>query len=78
MAKGNIQDFVRDGTAWFRCTQCGAETTIIKWDFDIDRRIELVNHDKTAASIQAFVAQHTLCKPPSIQTALFPEEKENG
>lgn len=67
---GNIVDFVRDGHAWFQCTQCGAETTILKWDFDHERNFEVINNERTISSISSFVEQHKLCKPSTIQTEL--------
>lgn len=67
----NVQDFVRDGHAWFKCTQCGAETTILKWDFDHERGYEVINNLKTASSIASFVEQHKLCKPSIVQVEIF-------
>lgn len=81
MKKGNVIDFVRDGHAWLKCAQCGAETTIIKWDFDHDRGFEVINHDRTISSIASFHSQHMLCKPSTLQTDLFKgkvEEVNNG
>jgi hypothetical protein len=74
---GNVKDFVRDGHAWFKCLECGAETTILKWDFDHQRGFEVINNDRTVDNIVSFSTKHRLCKSETVQTDLF-KEVTNG
>lgn len=69
-----IEDFVRDGHAWFRCSKCGSETTILKWDFDHVLGYPVINNEKTKSSIESFVTTHTLCKSATIQSEIFSHE----
>ncbi len=60
-----IKDFVRDGHAYLRCDQCGAETPIIKLfagigTYNIDRTL-CISH------LEVFHNQHILCKHLGIQ-----------
>jgi hypothetical protein len=61
---------VKNGHAIFYCTECGAETTILKYSFVPQYDFPVIDHDKTIASIEAFHVQHALCKTTEKQLTL--------
>lgn len=68
-----ITDFVRGGQAYLRCTECGAEGIILKYEVSDVYNFPVINHGKTVEGIEAFKVKHALCKNIVKQTNLFVE-----
>lgn len=66
-----IKDFVRDNHARLTCTECGAETVILKYSFDHRYGFHRINTEATKNNIDVFYAKHALCKNTGKQTDLF-------
>jgi hypothetical protein len=69
-----IKDFVRDHVAWLSCSECGAETTILKYHFDGVYNFPTIDHEQTESNLHAFVMKHSLCKATTEQLTMFNPE----
>lgn len=65
-----ITDFVRDRQAYFKCTECGAESMILKYEISKHYNFPVINHEKTISEIESFKTQHAICKPVHVQLEL--------
>jgi hypothetical protein len=65
-----VTDKVKNGVAIFYCTECGAETTILKYSFVPQYDFPVIDHDKTISSIESFHLKHALCKDESKQLTI--------
>lgn len=63
-----IKDFVKNGIACLKCTECGSWTTIFKRTVHSNFHID---NDASKSNMDSFIAQHSLCKKTSIQTDIF-------
>lgn len=66
-----VKTFNRDGHAYFRCVECGAEEIILKQDFTEGRPFATINQQKTMAGIDAFMTKHRLCKKTAKQIRIM-------
>jgi len=57
-----ITDFVRDGKAWFKCLECGAEQTILQYTISPHYDFPVIDYSKTNEMIASFTVHHALCK----------------
>ena len=65
-----VKDFVRDGMAWLGCSECGAETTIIKYKIVPQYKFPIIDHEATHAILNNFPLKHAICKKETIQSEM--------
>lgn len=66
-----VKDFVKDGMAWLGCSECGAETTIIKYKLVPQYKFPIIGHDATLATMINFPLKHAICKQETIQSEII-------
>lgn len=59
-----ITNFVRDNVAYIKCTECGAESPILKYVFSHVYDFPVISNEKTVEDFHAFSTLHRLCKKP--------------
>jgi hypothetical protein len=65
-----ITDFVRGEQAYLRCTECGAESIILKYELSDKYNFPIINNEKTIEGVHAFKTKHALCRNPNTQLKL--------
>lgn len=64
-------DFTKNGQAWLRCLECGAESQMLKYELKPHYGTPVINTEKSIEQMQAFQTKHALCKPTDRQITLW-------
>lgn len=66
-----IKDIIKHNKVYLVCSECGAEQQMLQYYFDERYKSAMIDNQKSMHGIEAFVTQHKLCKPSSVQLELL-------